>query len=271
MLTTLDILEPAWHGRFRWTIAAIVVVALHVGGALAMLHSPPVEDDADPEGAMMMELAAVAVALPERSENLAIGAPSEDSVATPATEEVKEEQPKEDLPQLEEAPLVENPEVVLEKVKPEEVKEKPEDKPVQEAQPEMLASLAAAPPPIDVKEIGPKATAPNQGMSRKPNAAELTWQKALYMHISNFKRYPDQARSQRVEGVATVIFSIDGGGNVSNVRIYKGSGSSILDDAAVSMLRAAAPLPAPPKMAEASQLSGNTARTIALPIKFNVR
>lgn len=271
MMSPFHIIEPAWSRRRRWVVAGLFAAALHFGGAAAMLQWPQLESEENElEGALLLEMAPIAVASPDQTQNLAIGAPSEDSVATPATEEVKETQTKDDLPQIEDAPLAPEPEVVLEKVKPVELKELPEEKPVQEAQPEMVASIAAAPPPIEATEVAEKSAAPTQGSSRKPNAAELSWQKAIFLHVAKFKRYPADARNRHIEGVATVRFSIDDGGNVTNVHIFKGSGSTLLDVEAMEILRRASPLPVPPKD-QASRLAAVGARTLALPIQFSIR
>jgi protein TonB len=267
MISAFDIIEPSWRRWRRWVGAGMLVLALHVGGAAAALWQWPEQDvDDEPEGAMLLELAPMAVAPPEETEPLPIGPKSDESVATPPVEEVKEVKPEEELPQLEEAPLVKEPEVALEKIKPvEEEKPEEEKKPQEQMQAQTVASVAAAPPPIEAAAVGPKAAAPLQGNSRKPNQAELSWQKALHLHISKHKRYPSQARDRRVQGVVTVSFSLDGTGRVTNARIIKGSGSPLLDDEALEILKRADPLPAPPEQAS------EAARSLSLPIQFNIR
>lgn len=265
MIATWDMLEPSWRRWRRWTGAGVLVLALHVGGAAAALWTWPEETvDSEPEGAMLLELAPMAVATRAELLNLALGPLSEDSVATPPVEEVKEMRPEE-LPPVEEAPLAPKPEVELEKVKPvEEVEEKEEKKP-QDQVVAQAASQAAAPPPIEAETVGEKAVAPHQGTSRRPNQAEITWQKALHLHLSKHKRYPAQARSRRVEGVVTIGFSIDHSGAVISRRIVKGSGSPLLDEEALEMLERASPLPAPPGDAQSGPLS------LSLPVQFNIR
>jgi protein TonB len=267
MINTFELLEPGWRRWRRWIGAAFLVVTLHVGGAAAALWQWPVEDESEePEGAMMLELSPMPIAPAEERQDLAPGPQSEDSVPVPPTEEVKEVQPDEILPPVEEAPLAPNPEVVMEKVKPvEKVEEEEEKKPQEEAQAQTLASLAAAPPPIEAAEKGPKAAAPHQGSSQKPNRAVLSWQKALHLHLSKHKRYPAEARSRRVQGVVTVGFAIDRGGRVLKARVVKGSGSALLDGEALEMLARAAPLPAPPEDATTGTLN------LTLPIQFNIR
>lgn len=267
MITAFDILEPSWRRWRRWVGAGMLVLALHVGGAAAALWQwEEAEVDTEPEGAMLLELAPMAVSAPDPPELLAIGPKSDDSPEVAPVEEVKEVKPEEEeLPQLEEAPLVKEPEVALEKVKPIEEEKPEEEKKEQEQVQAQNATVAAAPPPIEAAAVGPKPAAPLQGNSRKPNQAEISWQKALHLHISKHKRYPSQARDRRVEGVVTVSFSLDGTGHVTNVRVLKGSGSTLLDDEALEILKRADPLPAPPEQ------SLETARNLSLPIQFNIR
>ncbi len=267
MTTAFEFLEPTWRRWRRWAGAGILIGALHVGGgAAALWQSPEQEVDEEPEGALMLELAPMPISPKEAVDSLPIGPPSVDSTPTPRVEEVKEMRPEE-LPPVEEAPLARNPEVELEKVKPVEEKVEEEEKKPQE---EILAqdapsSQAAAPPPIEAATEGPKAAAPMQGASRKPNQAQVSWQKSLHLHLSKHKRYPGEARSRRVQGVVTVAFTLDSTGKVTNVRILKGSGSSLLDEEALAMLTRASPLPAPPEDMAPSALN------LSLPIQFNIK
>jgi protein TonB len=267
MMTTFELLEPPWRRWRRWIGAALLVLTLHVGGATAALWQWPEEEaDEDPEGAMLLELSPMPIAPIEERQDLAPGPQSEDSVPVPPTEEVKEVQPEEIIPPVEEAPLAPNPEVVMEKVKPVEEKEEEEEKkPQEEVQAQTVASVAAAPPPIEADQKGPKAAAPHQGSSRKPNQAVLSWQKALHLHLSKHKRYPGEARNRGIQGVVTVNFTIDRTGRVTQARIVKGSGSSVLDDEALELLQRASPLPPPPDDTPDNALS------FTQPFQFNFR
>ncbi len=268
MTTVREYLEPQWRRWRRWAVAGTLVLGLHVGGAAAALWQWPEEEyDEAPEGAMVLELAPMAIAPPEERQDLTPGPLSEDSVPTPPVEEVKEMRPEE-IPPVEESPLAPNPEVALEKVNPvEEQEEEKEVKPQELVQAQMVAaSLASAPPPMEIaaRDVT-KAAAPVQGNSRKPNQATLSWQRALHLHLNKHKRYPGEARSRRVQGVVTVTFAIDDKGRVLSKKITKGSGSPLLDAEALEMLSRANPLPAPPEMAQAG------VHKLSLPIQFNIR
>lgn len=267
MISNFDLLEPSWRRWRRWIGAGLLVLTLHVGGAAAALWQWPEEEvDEDPEGAMLLELSPMLIAPEEERQDLAPGQLSEDSVPVPPTEEVKEVQPEEILPPVEEAPLAPNPEVVMEKVKPVEEKEEEEEKkPQEEVQAQTVASLAAAPPPIESPDKGPKAAAPHQGASKKPNQAVLSWQRAMHLHLNKHKRYPAEARNRGIQGVVTVSFSINREGKVTQARVVKPSGSPILDAEALEWLARASPLPAPPGDTPDNGLS------FTQPFQFNVR
>lgn len=55
--------------------------------------------------------------------------------------------------------------------------------------------------------------------------------------------YPDLARAQGIEGVVNFVFEIDSSGKLKSVTITQSSGDNTLDQAALSTLRRALPLP----------------------------
>ena len=267
MTTGREYLESDWRRVRRFVAAGALVLTMHIGGAAAALWQWPEDQyEEEPEGAMVLELAPMAIAPPEERQDLTPGPLAEDSTPTPPVEEIKEMRPEE-LPPVEEAPLAPTPEVALEKVKPveEQVKEE-EVKPQELVQAQAVASsLASAPPKIEVAARDEKAAAPLQGTSRKPNQATLSWQKALHLHLNRHKRYPSEARSNRVQGVVTVTFAIDNAGKILNKKITKGSGSALLDEEALEMLTRASPLPAPPHQ------SDSNVQNLSLPIQFSIK
>ena len=70
---------------------------------------------------------------------------------------------------------------------------------------------------------------------------------------------------KRVQGVATVAFTIDRQGHVIASRLVDSSGSAVLDEEALDVLSRASPLPPPPDDMGAETLE------ISLPIQFKVR
>src|SRR5262249_4466497 len=129
----LDHLESRGRLMRRWVAAGTLIASLHIGGgALALMTWPDEEPDSEPEGAFMVELAAMAVSPKDDALALPIGPRSEDVAATPPpVEEIKEKQPDE-VPPVEESPAP-NPEVAFQKQEP--IKEIEEKKPQESAAP----------------------------------------------------------------------------------------------------------------------------------------
>jgi protein TonB len=186
-------------------------------------------------------------------------------------EEVKEKSDTE-TPNVAESPLAPKPEVVVEKKKevvekPKEEVEKEDPRPkmqATEAQNATAPQEAKAPPPVDAppaeKPVGPK-----QGASSKPSEAQITWEKAVALHLNKHKRYPGEARDKKEEGVATVWFSIDRSGKVITGRLQKSCGSTMLDKEALEMLNRASPFPRPPT--DLASLEFN----FSLPVRFQIK
>ena len=79
------------------------------------------------------------------------------------------------------------------------------------------------------------------------------WQQELIAQIERHKHFP--AGAQGHAGVVRVAFSIDEAGRLVSVRVAASSGSTILDDAALDLIRRAQPFPPPPAGLGASGLS----------------
>jgi periplasmic protein TonB len=79
------------------------------------------------------------------------------------------------------------------------------------------------------------------------------WQQELIAQIERHKRFPSGAPGRA--GVVRVAFSIDETGRLISVRIVDSSGSAILDDAAIDLIRRAQPFSPPPQGLRASELS----------------
>jgi TonB family protein len=120
-------------------------------------------------------------------------------------------------------------------------------------QPEAPATPPAATSPAPTP--APSAPAP-----AKPSPAVASWQQALVARLDRFKSYPSQANG--AEGVVTVSFRIDRQGKVVNSQVVKSSGSSVLDAAALALVKRASPFPPPPADLSDSDLS------IAVPVRY---
>jgi TonB family protein len=79
------------------------------------------------------------------------------------------------------------------------------------------------------------------------SAAEIeAYKSQMVARINAAKRYPEEARSKGMRGIAVVGFSITPSGRLGAASIQRTSGDAILDSDALVTLRRAAPFPAPP-------------------------
>jgi protein TonB len=77
------------------------------------------------------------------------------------------------------------------------------------------------------------------------------WVTAVSAWLAAHRTYPAQARERDEEGNVSVRFTVDRSGRVVQAVILKPSGSSLLDDAALGLLRQAAFPPFPANMPQA--------------------
>jgi periplasmic protein TonB len=75
-----------------------------------------------------------------------------------------------------------------------------------------------------------------------------SWQSALGAWLEAHKSYPEEAQRRGEQGRAVVRFKVDRTGQVLDIQIISGTGSTILDDAVERMLRGARVPPFPPGM-----------------------
>jgi len=83
--------------------------------------------------------------------------------------------------------------------------------------------------------------------------ALAAWRGALATWLSAHRRYPEQARRDGVQGQPTVRFTVEPSGRVTSVELVTSSGSTVLDEATIAMLRGATLPPFPPGLAEAAR------------------
>ena len=131
---------------------------------------------------------------------------------------------------------------------------KPKDKPVRKAQPkaapagnsERTASRGSA-TGSEAAEAVRASKNPTTGSKRSGNAAVSNYPGQVMRRISRVKR-------PRVgtKGTALVAFSITASGGLGSARVARSSGSAQLDQAALQVVRRAAPFPRPPQGARRS-------------------
>jgi protein TonB len=115
-----------------------------------------------------------------------------------------------------------------------------------------LPPAKAEPRPAAAPEL-PSAAAPSEpvvavvppppAVIRRPEADYVG---TLLGWLERYKDYPRAARLRRIEGTAVVRLAILADGRVGSLSLARGSGHPVLDDAAIEMVRRAAPLPRPP-------------------------
>lgn len=252
----------------RWTSAAMLATALHVGAAFALLQ-PREDDDQDVAGAIAIELAPLTAAPALTSADIAPGPLMQEEAPAPETRKQVKETNAEETPQVDPAPLAPEPEVRVPEPPPNK-KEKSEEKPdaksaaEQDSRQALAAPMTAAPPPSEAKPSDAIA-APAPGLSAIAAKAEANWHKSLVAHINRYKRYPAEARAHKIEGVVSVEFTLDRLGQIVSSRVAHSSGSPVLDEEAVTLLRRAAPLPTPPQAVPPEGIQ------LTLPVNFHMQ
>ncbi len=106
-------------------------------------------------------------------------------------------------------------------------------------------------------------TQPSTGYSES-QAIIAKYQVSLLRHLAAYKRYPISARRLHQEGVVMVRFTMARDGRVLSANLANSSSSQPLDDEAVSILKRATPLPAPP-----AEVRGDPV-TLVVPIEFSL-
>jgi periplasmic protein TonB len=108
----------------------------------------------------------------------------------------------------------------------------------------------------------PPQAAPSQPAPPQAAAASFIidagWRGALAAWVRSRTRYPEEARREGREGGATVRFTVARDGQMLGVALVQGSGSEVLDAAALAIFQGAHAPPFPPDMAQ-TQLTVTTA------------
>lgn len=106
-------------------------------------------------------------------------------------------------------------------------------------------SKPSDPGPAIAETTAPPAL-PAPPASQATSDVKSTWEGQVLARLEKYRRFPDDARARRQQGVVHVRFRIDRPGRVLWSRIERSSGFAQLDRAALDTLRRAQPLPAIP-------------------------
>jgi protein TonB len=86
-------------------------------------------------------------------------------------------------------------------------------------------------------------------VSGPADSAAAKFQQALLRHVAHYQRYPNAARSQRLQGKVDTQFSMSRDGKLLGVWVRTSSGQTLLDREAMETIRRAQPLPPiPPEL-----------------------
>ncbi|MCJ2108530.1 energy transducer TonB [Methylobacterium sp. E-041] len=89
-----------------------------------------------------------------------------------------------------------------------------------------------------------------------------TWEKQLVVHLTRYRSYPTITADQNAQ--VTLSFVLDQSGHVVSATVAKSSGEAAIDQAALTMMQRADPVPAPPASVAAKGLN------FSLPIVFTL-
>jgi periplasmic protein TonB len=252
----------------RWAISGAVVVAAYGGAATAVVnwHDPVFE--AEPSGAIVLELAPVAAGPEMPREDIQPGPPMEMSDASPAKPIDGPEETQEKVEQKVAAKPIEEPPPETKPVPdPDLVIAPPEE---QEKVPQRQVPRPPAPttaaPQVVPEQTASVPAAPMQALPKRDDSKGLQrWGGQISASIKRNLRFPETSRARREQGVAQVSFVLDRQGRVLESRVVRSAGTTALDQEALAVLQRAQPFPPPPPDTPGERLP------LTVPIIFEVK
>jgi protein TonB len=208
----------------RWVVSGAIILFAYGAIAASLLHGAPPPEESSQGAAIVIELAETPVA------------PTDVTPPAPeAPKEQREEKPEEKIETPSDVAMLPEP-------KPEVPRVVEED----------------APPPAPT-------TAPTEGRQDTSGANLLPkWQKEISVILERNKRYPSEARANRQQGVAKIAFNMDRQGKVLSTRLVTSSGSSALDQEALSLTQRSQ-FPPPPVVFADGEI------TVTVPVRFSLK
>ncbi len=168
---------------------------------------------------------------------------------------------------VESASVSEAPKIVIEEKAPD-----PKKKEVTKEKTEKAEQKTANVAPSTAANPNRSASSASQGRAGAGGtedaggrAAISSYQAQVLAHLQRHRVYPNEAQSRGITGVARVRFSLASNGSVISASLAGSSGTGVLDQAALSMVRRASPFPAFPAGIQRAQLD------FAAPIRFDIR
>lgn len=254
--------EPERRELRRWSIAALIIAAIHVGALAGLTYwykSLPPPGTTIPS--ILVDLSPVSTAPETQAEDpdRAPGPKMEQAEAPtqpppqPQVEETLAPTPPQESPVVA-APPEEKPKPITEPAKPTPIKEKIK-KPVEKRTVPKTTAPPQAERPAPVQRASVSGAAAAQ--------ASASYGSMLAAHLQRFKQYPSSAHGET--GLAMVTITLGRGGQVLSSRLTRPTGQAVLDAEAMALVRRAQPFPAfPSEMKEGS-------KSFNIPYKFTPR
>jgi periplasmic protein TonB len=123
---------------------------------------------------------------------------------------------------------------------------KPRAEPATEAPVNPRPDVPRPTEPSGTQDAASLAGAASSGIGRGASNADATYPGIVAARLARFKQYPGEARARGHQGTATVTFTLDGDGQVTQIVLAKKSGIASLDRESQAMVRRAAPFPPTP-------------------------
>jgi len=260
---------PASRRGWWWETAIALSVCAHGALSCALwerngydLERAAGAAAASNDGAMVIPVEVlVNAALPSARAPVEATAPEETKVTQAAPREEQEaekEEKTESAPPQKSEDAAEVTKAAAETPKPEKKRERQKKK-------SSASHRTAAADPSQAAASASHGRAGAGGRLQSGGSANVSsYQARVLAHLQRYKSYPDAARSGGIRGVATVRFSLSASGSVISASLAHGSGASVLDQAAVAMVRRASPFPpVPPEL-------GSSRMDFVAPIRFDL-
>jgi periplasmic protein TonB len=136
---------------------------------------------------------------------------------------------------------------------------------IQLASPPPRETIAIPPPPVAAPSVPDAPLAPPAPAFDPTGDAQKAFVARLFAHLNRFKQYPQGARLRHEQGVVGLRFTMDRQGRVLSFTIAKNSGSKLLDEEALNIIKRAQPLPRIPAAFPQTQLD------LVIPVEFSLR
>jgi periplasmic protein TonB len=255
---------------FRWSLAAVAVLAAHLGILAAYLALRPDPGDQAQAPVIAVEFEPMPV------EPAPAVAAAPEMLPSPPLEEQEPPPPSQPLSPPETQTMVmplpdsEQPAVEVppppKPVPTEQPKEQPTRAPAEQRHIKAVREPPKKPATATRTQPARAATAPTSGVTAiGSREAQTSWRSLVAAHLARYKRYPAEAEARHDTGTVRLSFTLDRNGHVLSRHIDGSSGSAVLDREVLSMIERAQPLPAfPPGMPQ-------TRMTLVVPIRFSLR